>query len=278
CKTMETTKVLHSNQNWRVRSFGLYTGKPIPIRAMLGKARKTAQRLPTNSGVAGITRAVCVGAMTVRVLVAELPPGVTDAEDREQDAAGVDPVTPQVSCTALVKEPFIGAMVTTSVIWPPRWIVRLAVAGVREKSGGGPTLNVAVTFSPEVMVMLQLVPEQAPLQPENVDPEAGEAVKTTTVPTVKFAVQEFGQSIPAGLLVTCPLPLPVSVTKRVNCDPIPPSITVTLLLPAFATYILFVCEFTAKAIGPTALESVTVTTERVVPSITDTLLLPQFAT
>lgn len=170
------------------------------------------------------------------MVVAELAPGVTDAEDREQDAGGVDPVTPQVSCTALLKEPFSGAMVMTSVIWPPRCTVRVAVAGVREKSGGGPALNAAVTFSFEVMVRLQFVPEQAPLQPENVDPEAGEAVKTTTVPTAKFAVQELPQSIPEGLLETVPFPLPASVTERLKLlDTVAPLITVILLLDMFAT-------------------------------------------
>src|SRR5262245_32365614 len=174
--------------------------------------------------------------MTVRVVVAEIAPGVTDAVDREQDADGVDPVTPQVSCTALLKEPFSEARVMTSVIWPPRWIVRVAVAGVREKSGGGPALNVAATFSLEVMVKLQFVPEQAPLQPENVDPEAGEAVKTTTVPTAKFAVQELPQSIPEGLLETVPFPLPASVTERLKpLGPVGPPITVMLLLDMFAT-------------------------------------------
>jgi hypothetical protein len=178
--------------------------------------------------------------VTVRVVVVEIAPGVTDAEDREQDAEDaddVDPVTPQVSCTVLSKEPFSGAMVMTSVIWPPRWIVRAAVAGVREKSGGGPALNVAATFSLEVIVKLQFMPEQAPLQPENVDPEAGEAVKTTTVPTAKFAVQELPQSIPEGLLETVPFPLPTSVTERLKppgpVGPLP--ITVMLLLDMFAT-------------------------------------------
>jgi hypothetical protein len=89
-------------------------------------------------------------------------------------------------------------------------------AGVTEKSDGGPALNVDVTNSLEVMVMLQvLVPEQGPLQPENVDPEAGEAVRLTAVPVAKLAAHDVPQLMPAGLLVTVPLPLPASVTNKV---------------------------------------------------------------
>jgi hypothetical protein len=123
-------------------------------------------------------------------------------------------------------------------------------------------------------------PEQLPLQPANVELGSGEAVRVTGVPPAKFAEQVLPQSIPAGLLLTLPDPLPARDTERVNpcCVPTPPSITVTLLLPALATYILFVSEFTATAIGPSALESVTVVTVLVAPSITLMLLLPQFAT
>jgi len=185
-------------------------------------------------GVAGISRAICDGAVTLRIVVAEVAARVTDVGDTEQDAGGVDPFTAQVSCTALLKEPFTGAMLMTSVIWPPRWTVRVAVAGVREKSGGGLALNVAVTLSLEVTVMLQFAPEQPPLQPENVKPASATALKVTRVPAAKLAAQVLPQSIPAGLLVT--RPLPVSVTERVKLwVPTPPSITVTLLLPVLAT-------------------------------------------
>jgi hypothetical protein len=50
------------------------------------------------------------------------------------------------------------------------------------------------------------MPVQAPLNPEKVDPAAGVADKVTLVPSLKFAAQVLGQSIPAGLLVTLPLP------------------------------------------------------------------------
>ncbi len=50
------------------------------------------------------------------------------------------------------------------------------------------------------------MPVHAPLNPEKLYPEAGVAEKVTLVPSLKFAEQVLGQSIPAGLLVTRPLP------------------------------------------------------------------------
>jgi hypothetical protein len=46
-------------------------------------------------------------------------------------------------------------------------------------------LNVAVTVFAPFMVTVHLpVPEQAPLEPVNVDPAAGVALRVTTVPLV----------------------------------------------------------------------------------------------
>ena len=57
------------------------------------------------------------------------------------------------------------------------------------------------------------VPEQpAPLQPVKVEPLAGVAVSVTLVPLLKFPLQVAPQVIPAGLEVTEPEPVPVSVT------------------------------------------------------------------
>jgi hypothetical protein len=66
------------------------------------------------------------------------------------------------------------------------------------------------------MVKLQVpVPEQAPLQPENTDdPDAGEAVRVIAVPLLKFAVQVVPQLMPAGALVTEPVPVKVTVTGK----------------------------------------------------------------
>src|SRR6266403_5304106 len=57
------------------------------------------------------------------------------------------------------------------------------------------------------------VPEQPPpLQPVKVDPAAGVAVSVTAVPLVNEKAQVAPQEMPAGALVTVPLPAPVLLT------------------------------------------------------------------
>jgi hypothetical protein len=70
------------------------------------------------------------------------------------------------------------------------------------------------------MVTWQVValPEHPPPDhPVNVDPEAGLSLNVTTAPEAKPAEQVAPQSIPDGLLVTVPDPVPDFVTVRV-CD------------------------------------------------------------
>jgi hypothetical protein len=59
------------------------------------------------------------------------------------------------------------------------------------------------------------VPEQAPLQPVKVEPDAAVAVNVTVVPALNVAEQVVPQLIPAGELVTEPEPEPVLVTVSV---------------------------------------------------------------
>jgi hypothetical protein len=81
---------------------------------------------------------------------------------------------------------------------------------------GETAVNVALTDSAELIDTLQVpVPEQPlPDQPSNIAPDAGEAVKVTTAPCEKLDVQVPGQEIPAGLLLTLPVPVPPSDTLR----------------------------------------------------------------
>ncbi len=59
------------------------------------------------------------------------------------------------------------------------------------------------------------VPEHPPpLQPEKVEPAAGVAVRVTAAPLEKFAEQLVPQLMPAGELVTVPLPVPAGTTAR----------------------------------------------------------------
>jgi len=57
------------------------------------------------------------------------------------------------------------------------------------------------------------VPEHPPpLHPANVEPDAGAAVRVTVVPLVKLEEQVAPHVMPAGVLVTVPLPVPVLTT------------------------------------------------------------------
>jgi hypothetical protein len=75
-------------------------------------------------------------------------------------------------------------------------------------------VKVAVTSDEAPTVKLQVpVPEQAPLQPANTDdPDAGVAVRVINVPLLKLAEQLAPQLMPAGALVTEPVPVPAKVT------------------------------------------------------------------
>src|SRR5947209_11502856 len=81
-------------------------------------------------------------------------------------------------------------------------------------------MKVAVTEVAAFIVTLQVpVPVQPPpLQPVNVEPAAGAAVRVTTVPVVKEVEQVAPQEMPAGTLVTAPLPPPDLVTVRAKDD------------------------------------------------------------
>src|SRR5215471_21045149 len=75
-------------------------------------------------------------------------------------------------------------------------------------------LKVAVTLRACVMLTVQgPVPlHPSPLHPANVVPLAAAAVNVTLVPASKAALHAVGQLIPAGLLVTVPLPVPATLT------------------------------------------------------------------
>lgn len=59
------------------------------------------------------------------------------------------------------------------------------------------------------------VPEQSPLQPAKVEPDAAAAVKVTAVAGLYGSVQSEPQEMPPGFEVTVPLPVPVFATVRV---------------------------------------------------------------
>jgi hypothetical protein len=80
--------------------------------------------------------------------------------------------------------------------------------------------KVAVTDVAALIVTVQVpVPVQPPLQPVKVEPAAGAAVRVTTVPVVKEVEHVAPQEMPAGALVTVPLPAPalVMVSAKDDC-------------------------------------------------------------
>src|SRR5690242_13938654 len=82
-------------------------------------------------------------------------------------------------------------------------------------------VKVAVTAWLAVMETMQVpVPEQAPLQPTKVEPELAAAVSVTDWPLPKWAEHTLGQLMPAGLLLTVPLPVPARLTVSGKLGPL----------------------------------------------------------
>src|SRR5262249_14821068 len=101
-----------------------------------------------------------------------------------------------------------GVLVTVPVPAP-------AVLTVSAKGCG---LNVAVTDCAALIVTVQVpVPEHPPpLQPVNVEPAAGAAVRVTPVPLANEAEHVVPHEMPAGALVIVPLPAPVLLAVSVK--------------------------------------------------------------
>jgi len=77
--------------------------------------------------------------------------------------------------------------------------------------------KVAVTESAALRVTLQVAsPVHAPLQPEKAPLDPGVSVSVTSLFCGKVAEHVVGQLIPAGLLVTVPVPVPATVTEMVT--------------------------------------------------------------
>ena len=92
------------------------------------------------------------------------------------------------------------------------------------KSCAGWRLNVAAQVESAFRVIEPLV-QPEPLQPANVEPAAGVAIKVMIVQLLKAAEQVLPQLMPAGLLVTAPFPVPfvvicfITFMVSVNCCP-----------------------------------------------------------
>jgi hypothetical protein len=91
-----------------------------------------------------------------------------------------------------------------------RLALRLTVTGCATREKDAVTFFAAFTTNAQPPV-----PLQAPLQPVNVEPAAGVALRPTLVPLAKLALQVEPQLIPPGLEATIPEPVPalVAVTE-----------------------------------------------------------------
>src|SRR6185312_11306944 len=67
---------------------------------------------------------------------------------------------------------------------------------------------------PLITIVQVEVPLQAPDQPLKTEMPVGTAVSVTDVPSLKLAAHWVGHSIPAGLLATLPVPVPVILTNN----------------------------------------------------------------
>jgi hypothetical protein len=82
---------------------------------------------------------------------------------------------------------------------------RPLLAGAVEKIAPTAVLLARVTLH-------SAAPEHAPVHPVKVEPPLGFAVSVTDVPLAKLALHVSPQLMPAGALVTVPVPLPEFVT------------------------------------------------------------------
>ena len=106
--------------------------------------------------------------------------------------------------------------------------------------------KLAVTARAALIVTVQApVPVQLPLQPVKVEPAPGAAVSVTTVPGVKEAEHVAPQEIPAGLLVTVPLPAPALETVSVEPVDTPVPVTNRDIVSPSAVKLTFVLDSTA---------------------------------
>jgi hypothetical protein len=88
------------------------------------------------------------------------------------------------------------------------WLIELT-------SCNWPCEKVALTlvFWPLERATWHVAPLHAPLKPEKLNPAAGVALRLTVVPGVKLDAHVVGQLIPAGVLVTVPVPETVTVNS-----------------------------------------------------------------
>lgn len=163
------------------------------------------------SVVAEVNVAVIVVALvgaTLHVPIPEQPP--PDQPAKTAPAAGAAVRTTELPDGKVAEHvrPHVmpaGALVTVPLPAPARTTVTATGAG----ANAAPTVVAAVIVTVHVAV-----PEHPPpVQPVKTDPAAGVAASATLDPAANVAEQTLPQLMPAGVLVTLPLPVRVTVSE-----------------------------------------------------------------
>jgi len=191
---------------------------PLPVPALLTVSAKVGRAKVAVTVVAALR-------VTVQVPVPEQPPPLQPV--KVEPAAGVAvsvTAVPLAKLTEQVAPQLIptGELVTVPLPVPAGVTVRVKLCRVK----------VAVTVvAAETVTTHDPVPEQPPpLQPVKVEPAAGVAVNVTAVPLAKLAEQLAPQLIPAGELVTVPLPVPALLTVSAKLGRAKVAVTVVAAL------------------------------------------------
>jgi hypothetical protein len=176
---------------------------PVPAPALLTVSVKLCTAKVAVTVVAALS-------VTLQVPVPEQPPPLQPVKAEPVAGAAVKVTTVPLAKAAEHVAPHkipAGLLVTVPVPVPALLAVSVKVC----------TAKVAVTVVAAFSVTVQVpVPEQPPpLQPVKVEPVAGAAVKVTAVPLTNPAVQVAPQEMPAGVLVTVPVPVPALLTVSV---------------------------------------------------------------
>src|SRR5262245_38468436 len=189
---------------------------PLRVRAALTAVRSSVMctAFITVPATSGLSVKVVVGTLNVAVTVraalivtvqvpvpVQLPPQPANVEPVDADAVRLTtvPVVNEVVHAVPQLMP-VGELVTAPLPVPD-------LVTVSAKEG---CTKVAVTVVAAFRVTTQvLVPVQPPpLQPVNREPVCGDAVRVTTVPIVNEVVHVVPQLMPAGEVVTVPMPAP----------------------------------------------------------------------
>src|SRR6266403_296346 len=203
--TVPVVKVVEQVGSQAIPAGALVTA-PLPVPALVTESAKDDCMKVAVTDVAALT-------VTVQVPAPAQPLPLQPV--KVDPAAGVAVSVTTVPVVKVVEQVGSQAIPAGALVTAP-----LPVPALVTESAKDDCMKVAVTEVAALIVTVQVpVPVQPPpLQPVKVEPAAGVAVSVTTVPVVKAVEQVGSQAIPAGALVTAPLPVPALVTESAKDD------------------------------------------------------------